>query len=193
MAPNPLDHPVLSALFRYWDNKRDGRMMPDRRDIDPLEMGGHLLPHLLLCDLRDRGRHVRFRLVGTKVVKRFGCDPTGQNLEDQLSGEAGGDSYFEALAALHLLSFAERAPVYSESRFRWDVNRTLDLCHVLLPMTNGSSAPGISLMGLVARSENIFAPPLRRLSRPGQHVELCRTVLEPQAPVMTLTARLGAA
>lgn len=188
MLPNIADHPQLSALFHYWNDKRQGRNMPDRADIDPIEMGGRWLPHLVLSDLRDRATRVRFRLVGTNVVKRFGFDPTGQHM-DELSGGA----YFDALAASHLRSFIERVPVYSESRFEWGVNHRLDLCHLLLPLTNGGALPGMVLMGLVFRSLDSFPPQLRQLCRHARHVERCHAVLAPDAAGIDLLARLDVA
>ena len=139
MASDIIDHPVLEALYRYWWNKRGGRPLPARHDIDPVEMGPRLLPHLLLCDLFDRGARVRFRLVGTHVVTRFGFDPTGQHLEEMPDG-----GYFAHLAALYHLSCRERAPVSSESRFRWGVNRRLSVRHLILPLATGGSEPTCS-------------------------------------------------
>ena len=55
MSAELFQHATLSALFRYWEKKRGGRAMPARRDIDPIEMGPKLLPHLMLCELSDRG------------------------------------------------------------------------------------------------------------------------------------------
>ncbi|MGH6995294.1 MAG: PAS domain-containing protein, partial [Stellaceae bacterium] len=63
MVADALIHPVLDSLLRYWNDKRGAeRPMPERKEIDPLEMGARLLPHLLLCDLFDRGNRVRFRV-----------------------------------------------------------------------------------------------------------------------------------
>lgn len=188
MPSTPLDDPVLSALFRYWNDKRDGRPLPDRGDIDPLEMGPHLLPHLVLCDLIDRAARIRYRLVGTNIVKRFGFDPTGQFLSQSPEG-----AYFDGLATLHQVAFLERAPAYSASRFRWGVNRRLDVHHLLLPLTNGGAAPGIALLGLVFRSGETFPPPLRLLAGEAQHVELSRAVLSPEDVGLSDAARVDVA
>jgi hypothetical protein len=167
-----IDHPALGPLLDYWDQKRRGRAMPERRDIDPLEMGARLLPHLLLCDLTERGARVRFRLVGTNVVRHWGFDPTGQHLEDQPHG-----SYFTLLAALHRASYCERAPVYSESTFRWDRGRRLQVRHLVLPLSNGGAEPAISLMGEVFESAEAFPPQIRALNDTAAHSEGYRAVL----------------
>jgi len=166
-----IDHPTLAPLFRYWQEKRGVRALPARRDIDPVEMGPALLPHLLLGDLLDRGTRVRFRLVGTVVVRRLGFDPTGKYLGDE------NGAWFEQLAALNRLVYAERAPVYAESLFTWGTGRRLEAQHLLLPLNQDGPDPSIALMGLVFRSPEPFPPTLRVLGETGQHRELLRAVL----------------
>jgi hypothetical protein len=166
MASDSIDHPVLGALLRYWQGKRGARAMPSRTDIDPVEMGANLLPHLLLCDLVERGARVRFRLVGTSIVKRLGFDPTGQYLEDLMAG-----GYFAYLAELNRACAAERAPIYAESAFRWGANRRLELSHLLLPLGNGGGEPAISLIGITFRSDEVFPPQIRVLNDLAVHGE----------------------
>lgn len=171
-----LDRPVLGALLQYWEDKRRGRPMPARDDIDPLEMGPKLLPHLVLCDLFDHGARVRFRLVGTTVVKRLGFDPTGQYLADQMRG-----GYIDLLLALHRLVYCERTPLYSESVFRWSAKRRLELRHLLLPLTNGGAEPAIALLGLACSSDEVFPPQLRALNASAVFEEGRRAVLRSPA------------
>src|SRR5690349_9111742 len=78
--------PLIAALLDYWEVKRDGRPMPDRRDIDPAELPPKLLPHLLLGETLDGGTRWRYRLVGTEIVRRLGFDPTGKYIDDVLGG-----------------------------------------------------------------------------------------------------------
>src|SRR5579884_2075511 len=93
-------HPALGTLLRYWRVKRGTAAMPARRDIDPLEIGPELLPHLVLADLFDRGTRVRFRLVGTQIVKRLGFDPTGRYLAGEMTG-----AWFDYLALLYRIVY----------------------------------------------------------------------------------------
>ncbi|HWE74211.1 MAG TPA: PAS domain-containing protein, partial [Stellaceae bacterium] len=108
MPAEVFNHATLSALFRYWDEKRTGRVMPARRDIDPIEMGPRLLPHLMLCEFADKGTRIRFRLVGTLLVKRLGFDPTGKWLADLPKSD-----YLDFLARMVRLSYAEQAPIFA--------------------------------------------------------------------------------
>jgi hypothetical protein len=71
----------LRAIYAYWDDKRRGRLMPSRVDIDPLELKP-FLPQLVLLDVEGDPPRFRYRLVGTEVTEvRRGlpkCDPTGE-------------------------------------------------------------------------------------------------------------------
>jgi hypothetical protein len=110
------DDPILLFLFRYWDARRGSRPMPERRDIDPLGMERAVLPFVALTDYVDGGRRIRCRLVGTEIVRRFGLDFTGRYTDEILAG-----SYLAFINGLFRQMREHRAPVYSESLYRWDV------------------------------------------------------------------------
>ncbi len=173
MPALPVADPHLLALLRYWLAKRGARPIPARRDIDPVEIAPDLLPHLVLADLLERGTHVRFRLVGTAVVKRLGADPTGRYLERELRG-----GWFDALASLYRLVYAERAPVYAESELCWGTGRTMRVANLLLPLAQDGPDPAIALSGLAFASREVFPPSLRALAESGTHQELRRHVLK---------------
>jgi hypothetical protein len=177
LVPIPSDpqvHPVLGPVLRYWLQKRGARLLPSRRDIDPLEMAPDLLPHLLLTDLLDRGTRVRFRLVGTNLVKRLGFDPTGRYLEGEMKG-----GWWDTLAALHRLAYAERAPLYGESELTWDSGRRLEARLLLLPLSQDGPDPAIALGAVVFATAEVFLPTLRALAGTATHDEKLRQVLKP--------------
>jgi hypothetical protein len=174
MSVEVFNHATLGALFRYWDKKRNGRAMPARRDIDPIEMGPKLLPHLMLCELADHGSRIRFRLVGTFLVKRLGYDPTGQWLTDLPKSD-----YLDFLAKLLRQAYSEAAPVYAASSFRWGVKGRLDAHHLLLPLTTGGAEPNMVLIGTAYTSEEVFPPQIRALDTQGQHSAGKREILTP--------------
>jgi hypothetical protein len=164
MPAEVLNHATLSALFRYWDEKRGGRALPARRDIDPIEMGPRLLPHLMLCELADRGSRIRFRLVGTLLVKRLGYDPTGKWLADLPKSD-----YLDFLARMVRLSFAEAAPIFADSTFRWGAKGQLDAHHLLLPLTTDNPEGGIVMVGTAYVSEEVFPPQICQLDKLAHH------------------------
>jgi len=151
------NHTKLGPLLRYWQAQRGNRRMPERKDIDPIEIGPVLLPHLLLCDLVDRGRRIRYRLVGTEVVRRWGFDPTGCFLDEGMS------PYFANLAELNRLVVMERAPVHAVSALCWGVDREIEVHQLLLPLSESGTEPAIALIGIALRSDEVFPPQIRSL------------------------------
>ena len=73
----------LLAAWLHW--RGDGRPMPSRHDIDPLDIP-HLLATVFLLDLE--GEDFRFRLVGEDVNERYGHRLTGRRLTELMSGPA---------------------------------------------------------------------------------------------------------
>jgi hypothetical protein len=186
MFRHVLEHPLLCSLYDYWNQKRGGRAMPARRDVDPLELSPALLPHLALADLVENGAALRFRVVGTGLVARLGFDPTSR----QVDARTGG-GYLGALAALHSVVHAERVPVHVASTFRWGGRNRLELRHLLLPLTHGGADPAMALLAVLFSAENASVPPIRRLDEIGMHTERRRDLLV--SPGSPAPVRAGAA
>ena len=82
--PVPAD---LVPLYRYWDQKRGGRRMPRRADIDPAELVP-FLPALMIVDVVGDERRYVYRLVGTREVDARGRDPTGRPVGEAFIGSS---------------------------------------------------------------------------------------------------------
>ncbi len=130
--------PVLLSLFRYWDTQRGTRAMPERRDIDPIGIGSSILKSVALVEFV--GDRVRYRLVGTEIVRRFGRDFTGQYMDELMTG-----SYFAFINDLFQKMREHRAPVFSESPYRWDVAGYRLTRRIFLPL--GDTEAHMSLVG----------------------------------------------
>lgn len=117
--------------------------MPDRRDIDPVEIGPGLLPNVALVDVIDGGRRFRNRLVGTAIIDRWGFETTGLFL-DEIMRE--GD-YRDFIHELYRDACRHRAPVYSSSLFRWDVGTHMVTRRLYLPLTHGNEGVEIIMVG----------------------------------------------
>jgi len=120
-------------LYDYWQSKVGDRPIPDRADIDPLEMVPWL-PHLLLVEIGADRRDVRFRLIGTWVVDRVGRDDTGMTVADLGLTEGRRqirDSYLEAAR------LARPSRRGGEFHDRSGVQKHLRAERVLLPLTDG--------------------------------------------------------
>ncbi len=89
--------PDIKAVYSYWKSKADGRRMPARADIDPLDLVPYL-PSIMLVHVGPRtpgtttspGRDYTYRLVGTREVAVRGSDPTGQSVATHAFGHDPG-------------------------------------------------------------------------------------------------------
>lgn len=81
VGPNDIETPYLRELFRYWEEKRGGRAMPARRDLDPLDFT-FALGHVLLLDVERDPLAFRFRLHGTALVQHAQYDMTGRTVDE---------------------------------------------------------------------------------------------------------------
>jgi hypothetical protein len=72
-----IETPKLRKLYAYWDERRQGREFPARRDIDPLDFR-YALGRIMLLDVLYEPLRFRFRLHGTALALRAGYDMTGK-------------------------------------------------------------------------------------------------------------------
>lgn len=71
-----------AAVLDYWCERRGGRRMPARADIDPAALG-RLLPNIMLIETGEgTSARYRYRLVGTRVVQASGEDRTGRYFDE---------------------------------------------------------------------------------------------------------------
>jgi hypothetical protein len=66
----------LRAAYDYWLDKRQGRLMPSRADIDPVDIPA-LLPYVMLIDVVEP-LNFRYRLIGTEARSIMRRNYTGQ-------------------------------------------------------------------------------------------------------------------
>ena len=109
----PLRHDRLQRLLEYWHGKRDGKRMPLRAAVDPLDIP-NLLPQLMLTEPIDGGADSRYRLVGTAVVEAAGMDFTGRCQSELLRQ----GPYRDYVLGLSRAVTQERRPLYAESSYR---------------------------------------------------------------------------
>jgi hypothetical protein len=120
--------PVLSALWRYWDEKRAARVMPRRRDLDPPLEIPRLLPHLLLVERAD-GRF-RWRLAGTAVVDAYGQELTGRFIDEVISAAR------RQAAHRHYATVFETArPIFVRNRYTSRNATDFIVSRIILPLS----------------------------------------------------------
>src|SRR3546814_188466 len=127
------DEPALLEVARYWSAKRNGRLMPDRADIDPLDLSPGVWPNLLLTEPVPASTAMRYRLVGSAHVERYTFDFTGRTTAEIMQG-----SYRDYMEAIYNTSLQEGLPVYSESVFRWDARGYAFTRRLMLPLQHGA-------------------------------------------------------
>ncbi len=71
----------LRRLHGYWLEKRGRRDFPAKREIDPHDLVP-LLPFLSIAEIHRNPFRVRYRLVGTAVVRLHGGEFTGRWLDE---------------------------------------------------------------------------------------------------------------
>ncbi|KZD04273.1 PAS domain-containing protein [Oceanibaculum pacificum] len=123
----------LAALLAYWRDKRAGAMarLPSRQHIDPLDIPG-LLPFIFLVDVERRSPALRFRyrLIGTRLVDRYGFDITGRYLEtlrDRLS--------YDEILQDYTLCVAQARPVSGEYEYTDGAGRKWHYQRLVLPLS----------------------------------------------------------
>lgn len=139
----------MRQLFDYWLAGRGDRIALLRADLDPIAIP-KLLPNLILSDVGDGGRSIRYRLVGTGIVAAHGFDYTGKTIEQLTSGDT-----LEFTRRLYGTVVGTGLPVYSEGQFRWVGKEFRWTKRLHLPLTRSGAAIDMVVAGQVFEPENV--------------------------------------
>lgn len=71
----PMKNPVLVEMLEYWERLRDGRIAPQRSEIDPRQIE-NALEHAFILE-RAQPNHVRFRIAGMQLCDLMGMEVRG--------------------------------------------------------------------------------------------------------------------
>lgn len=87
VLPQTIACPRSKALHAYWAMRRGSRRMPQRADIDPIDLS-RLLASVFLVDV-ERGAGIRFRirLAGTHIETAFEQPLAGAYLDELALGQ----------------------------------------------------------------------------------------------------------
>jgi hypothetical protein len=144
-------HASVQALYVYWKGKCQGRAMPSRGDLDPVDFPRHL-PSITLVDVVPDEQRFVYRLVGTQEVAGRGSDPTGRAVGDAFYGESR-----EAALACYEYVVATRRPFCFRDPYTTPDGWYEQEDTVYLPM----SADGVNVnMVLVYTHSDSFRPRL---------------------------------
>lgn len=123
----------IKSLYAYWRQlAQDG--VPRRADIDPMRIKP-LLPYILIAEMSDEPMRVRYRLVGTEVVRFTGMELTGRYLDDIKMDDF---SLSELLQAYRLIRDSGQCGI-GVARFVMDGTPLLTTEYLMCPLrTNGA-------------------------------------------------------
>lgn len=145
------NEPILFDLWAYWHAKRDGRSMPRRKDIEPMEIPP-LLPHILLVEA-DEQKRFRYRLVGTAIVETYGEELTGRFVDELFTPPR------RAVALRHYnIAFETTRPFAVRNRYTNVRGTELLATRVILPLSEDGASVNMLLMGQTCA----YAAPVRK-------------------------------
>jgi len=139
-APN---HPDALMLWHYWQDKCAGRPMPDRADINIVDLAA-IAPYLAICETVDDGTDFRLRLYGSELRQMSGEERTGKLLSEL--GDVGNHAARWSLT--HRLVFERQTPVFVVATDLRPGKSHVTVESVTLPLTHGGSAVGQTIGGV---------------------------------------------
>ena len=110
-----------SFVLKYWNTARGSRPFPIRDEIDPAELKP-VLPHIMIVGLEYDPFRVRYRLVGTEIVRFAKFDFTGRyadSLKFQDDEAADWTIYYRAVADARQPGVGQTDWTVSGSIKRW--------------------------------------------------------------------------
>ncbi len=155
-AADLIDDPLLLDLYEYWSGLRRDGAIPQRGDLDPLDVP-HLLPYILLADCAEAGHKIKFRLTGSDIAFAPGSDLTGRYLHERGPRTA----YLTHLCELYRLGATCAEGLYSAFAYGYSgdegpkrVNR------IFLPLNDYGDGASMLLVGQVRDKSAVAAKPI---------------------------------
>lgn len=121
--------PLVREGYDYWHGKKQGRRLPARANIDPLEIP-RLLPYLVLSDVLRDPFDIRFRLAGTQVVAMNNFDLTGKRLNEGIRQPAWRDYWLR----IYRRVVESGEPAFGADCYEYRDRSHVDLEWCLLPL-----------------------------------------------------------
>lgn len=139
----------LETLYRYWFERRGGRSMPRRADVDPIAIPAAIWPHVMILEIVREGAKIRFRYrrAGGVFWRAGSAEPTGRFIEEVLPTTAG---YLDYVVAIYTEMTEAGRPMYSENYFTRDGQSVpMRTRRVSLPLSNDGVVVDTILAGHV--------------------------------------------
>ena len=140
--PTTIRDSRLLGLFHYWHGKCQGRVMPARRDIDPIEMR-QWLGNLLLVDFPPDPLQYRIRLDGVNLVQFYNSSREGKGVEVITSEEER-----RIVLPQYMTVLENKQPAYYESEFVTSEGIVTSQRKLLLPLSEDAVRVNMVLGGI---------------------------------------------
>lgn len=133
--------PLLAGLLAYWQEKRGGRLMPSRADIDPADVAlrGHV-GFIVLTDVVGRPPRFRYRLIGSRITAEVGRDSTGKWLDELYAPDD-----YEYMIVAYRWVVENRAPIRITGDLRHADRDWLDMESLDLPLSSDAETVDVIL------------------------------------------------
>lgn len=141
MAALEMQSQIVTQGYRYWDSRRGGKKVPDRRDIDPIIDIPQLTPHIILFDVRHDPIDFRFRLVGSMVRNNLSRDYVGHWFSEYPNYDASGTIW-----PRHKLVHESSRPMLQRPTYVGPHNDFIYVENVLMPLATDQPGWSMQLM-----------------------------------------------
>lgn len=130
--PDEARSDIVRYMLSWWRGKCGGDI-PDRSDLDPLDLKS-LLPNILISDVEHDPFRIRYRLVGTRAHEATGFNIVGRYLDELLPTDPD-----EPWMDDYALSYRTRRPVLGISSVRTTNGGLFTYEYGLFPLRKGGS------------------------------------------------------
>jgi hypothetical protein len=132
ISPIRIAHEYWSALSEINDG------FPDRRDIDPIDIGSTALPHIVIIDVEGGERiRYRYRLIGGYVEDIFGANYAGQYLDEMDLG-----SMLDVVSTFFSIAGEQGQVAILDGDFLSQAQTAYHVSRIAMPLTVGSKPIG---------------------------------------------------
>ena len=140
--PTEIRDARLLGLLGYWQGKLQGRMIPARRDIDPIEMKPWL-GNLMLVEFPSDPMQYRVRLDGVNIQQFYGNSREGKGVEVMTSEEER-----RIVLPQYILVLKQKQPAYYETAFVTSEGIPTSQRKLLLPLSDDGEQVNMVLAGI---------------------------------------------
>jgi hypothetical protein len=122
---------LVRAMHDWWCSKGGPDRIPDRSQVDPLELTA-LLPNVLISEVERNPFRIKYRLVGTLVSEVTGMNITGCYLDELLSADPD-QPWIEHYRTV----YSTRRPLFGSTTVATAYNGTLSYEFGIFPLRRG--------------------------------------------------------